>query len=313
MPPSPEVPRELDKISLPEYVIEPPDILLVDIVRVLPKQPYRITPLDVLSVDVEGGYPGQPIRGPYTVDVAGVVNLGPAYGPIRVAGLTIEEARAAIDQQLRRFLQAPQVSVGLVQAAAKQLIAGEHLVGPDGTVTLGVYGSVYVTGLTLAQAKYVIESHLSQFLESPEVSVDVFGYNSKVYYVITEGAGLGDNVTRFPMTGNETVLDALAQVNGLQAVSSKRIWVSRPAPHGCGTYQVLLVNYQAITKGASTATNYQLLPGDRVFIAQDRMVAFDTALAKILTPFERTFGFTLLGTATVQQITNGNQNGIGFF
>ena len=82
----------------------------------------------------------------------------------------------------------------------------------------------------MPQARQRIEAHLSQMLRSPEVSVDVVGYNSKTYYIITEGAGFGDGVNRFPVTGNETVLDAISQINGLSQVSSKKIWVCGPLP-----------------------------------------------------------------------------------
>ncbi len=56
-----------------------------------------------------------------------------------------------------------------------------------------------------------LDDEARQYLENPEVSVSVFSYNSKVYYVITQGAGMGDGVFRFPVTGNETVLDAVSQ------------------------------------------------------------------------------------------------------
>src|SRR2546421_12743651 len=49
-----QIPRELSKVSLPAYVIEPPDILVIDAVRVVPLPPYRTEPLDVLSIDVSG-------------------------------------------------------------------------------------------------------------------------------------------------------------------------------------------------------------------------------------------------------------------
>jgi hypothetical protein len=62
------------------------------------------------------------------------------------------------------------------------------------------------------------------------------------------------------------------------------------------------VDIEAIMKGGSTATNYQLLPGDRVFIAQDQWVAFDSIVGKITAPFERIFGFALIGSSAVQQI-----------
>ena len=133
---------------------------------------------------------------------------------------------------------------------------------------MGTYGTVYVAGLTIAEAKTAVEAQLSNYLEQPRVSVDVFAYNSKVYYVITEGAGLGDTVVRVPITGNETVLDALAQVNGLSRLSSKNIWIARPTPGDVSCDQILPVSWTEITKGAATATNYQVMPGDRIFIAE---------------------------------------------
>ena len=141
---------------------------------------------------------------------------------------------------------------------------------------------------------------MSKDLDTPKISLDVFAYNSKVYYVIIEGAGTGDKVFRVPVTGNETVLDAIAQIGGLMEISSKEICIARPAPSGVGCDQILRVDWQAITKGAATATNYQILPGDRVFIPEDRMVAFDALVSKVTRPFERMFGFTLLGVQTIQ-------------
>ena len=293
--------KELAKITLPPYVIEPPDILLVDALRVVPKPPFRIQSFDALQVIVEGTLLEQPINGLYVVEPGGMLDLGPSYGKVMVGGQSLEEAQDSVFRHLKRVLRDPQVSLTLAQAAGQQQIAGEHLVGPDGTINLGTYGSVYVTGLTLHEAKTAIETHLANFLDAPLVSVDVFSYNSKVYYVITEGAGYGDNVVRLPVTGNETVLDAVSQINGLSRLSSKDIWIARPAPSGVGCDQILPVDINAIMKGGSTATNYQLLPGDRVFIAQDQWVAFDSVVGKLTAPFERIFGFLLLGSSTVQQ------------
>ena len=220
---------------------------------------------------------------------------------MKIQGLAVGEAARAVEQQLNRVLQQPEVSVSLLQAAGQQEIAGEHLVARDGTVNLGVYGSVYVTGMTIQEARTTIERHLSQYLELPSIALDVLSYNSKVYYVITEGAGFGDTVIRVPVTGNETVLDAVATVGGISRLSNnKKIWIARPAPASDGCDQILVVDWEGITKGANTATNYQLLPGDRLFIAEDRMIAMDSAVAKLTAPFERMFGFTLLGAQTVQ-------------
>jgi polysaccharide export outer membrane protein len=292
------VPTEKNMVSLPPYVVEPPDILLIDALRVIPKAPFQIQPLDVLQVEAEGTRLDQPIKGLYLIEPGGMLNLGPGYGKVKVGGLSLEEAADAVVVQLRKTLQAPQVSVSLNESGGQQQISGEPLIGPDGTINLGTYGSVYVAGLTIREAKEAIEKHLTEFLEAPLVSVDVYAYNSKVYYVITEGAGFGDNIQRFPITGNETVLDAISQVQGLSRLSSKNIWIARPSPAGCD--QVLPVRWNEIVSGAGTQTNYQVLPGDRVFIAQDHLIAIDSWVNKLLNPIERIFGTSLLGIQTVQ-------------
>ncbi|MHC4176934.1 MAG: polysaccharide biosynthesis/export family protein [Planctomycetota bacterium] len=302
MPVHQVMPRELSKVVLPTYTIEPPDILMIDAIHVVPLPPYHLRTLDLLGISVPGALSDAPIDGAYPIELGGTVNLGMPYGPVNVAGKTVGEAKEAIEAHLSKYLKEHTASVALLDIAAKQQIAGEHLVGPDGTVTLGSYGSVSVVGLTISRARQVIEDYLSQFLEDPEVSVDVFAYNSKVYYVVTQGAGLGDGLYRFPITGNETVLDAVSQINGLEQVSSKRIWIARPTREP-GAVQVLPVSWEAITAQACTNTNYQILPGDRVFIAEDKLIAFDTNLAKLTAPLERIMGFTLLGTGTVTRLS----------
>jgi len=312
--PPPDMPRELSKAVLPSYTIEPPDVLVVEAIHIVPRSPYSLRTGDVLAITVQGTLPDTPVTGAYSVQPGGMVNLGAPYGSAKVAGLTTEQAQAEVQRVMAMHVNDPVVSLSLLEMSGKQQIAGQHLVGPDGMITLGSYGSVPLVGLTLAEAKRAIEAHLSQFLESPEVAVDVYAYNSKVYYVITEGGGFGDGVIKFPITGNDTVLDAIANINGLTEVSSKRIWIARPAPHDEGV-QVLPVDWQAVTAFGGSATNYQLMPGDRVFVAEDGLVAFDTHLAKLLAPFERAMGFSLLsaGTATrfSGQVLKGGGNPSG--
>jgi polysaccharide biosynthesis/export protein len=309
------VPTELAKYSLPEYTIAPPDVLLIDAVTLIPRPPYRVAPLDALLIRVnvfgakepEKGtslLPGQPIDAIYRVEPDGTVNLGFDYGSVKVSGETIPEARQAVKKYLQqRFKVDFDVTVALAESRAMQQIRGEHLVRQDGKVTLGTYGSVYVAGLTTEEARSAIQAHLSQFLLDPEISLDVAGYNSKVYYVIFNLDGAGEVVSRLPITGNETVLDAIGELKGLPAGTNKRrIWVARPAPadHACN--QVLPVDWLAITRGGSTATNYQLLPGDRVYVSVDPWIATDSFLAKMLAPVERVLGVTLLGSSTVHSI-----------
>ena len=294
------MPVEKCKVLLPPYRIEAPDILFIDAIKIVPKTPYRISPQDILQIRAAGTLPGQPIFGYYTVEPGGAIELGPGYGKVNVVGLSLDEATEVIETQLHRVLKQPQASVTLAQSAGQQQIAGEHLVGPDGRVNLGVYGTVYVAGMTVVEARHAIETHLSRSLDDPRVAVDVGAYNSKVYYVITEGAGYGESVSRFPVTGNETVLDALAQINGISQLANKsHIWVARPVPTGNCCDQILPVHWMEITKDGQTATNYQVLPGDRIYLSADKLYALDSALGNIIAPFQRIFGVATLGVQTV--------------
>ena len=307
-PPAMEPPRELSKMSLPSYCVEPPDMLQIEMLKLVPLPPYRVDIYDVLQIRVLGTILDQPIDGFYLVEGEGIVSLGPAYGTVRVVGMTIEEAREAITRKLQEVLARPDVSVQLARTAGTQPITGQYLIGPDGTINLRQYGLLHVAGKTVTQIRTDLQKHLSRYFDSPDASVDVIAYNSKVFYVITEGAGLGDNVRRVPIAGNETVLDALSAVNGLSQVSSTQIWVARPAPGGFGCEQIMPVDYDAITRGGSSATNYQIMPGDRVFIAEDNVSALSNYLAKVTMPIERLLGVSSLGASATRSFQTLGRN-----
>jgi polysaccharide export outer membrane protein len=242
----PPVPREFHKQALPPYVVEPPDILLI-------------------------------------------------------------EASTAITDPL-------------------QPLAGQHLVRPDGTISLGLNGTVPVTGLTVEQIRDAIAATL---LAGPlrnskkqwtleqvksELNVDVMAYNSKFYYIITDGGGYGAQVYRFPITGNETVLDALSQIYGLPTVASKKKIVLARATPDHAHPKVFPVDWYGLVKRGSAATNYQVYPGDRIYVESDALIRTDSFMAKFLSPILRGFGATLLGASTVNDIKLGSAvGGVGGF
>jgi polysaccharide export outer membrane protein len=337
------VPRELDKVTLPAYIVEPPDILVIESVTVLRQPGAPLRPGDRLNVQLRNGLPidlgvdpeSNPaqynaelqieldfklLAGSYQVGSDGSLDFGPSYGKVAVANLTVPEAETRIREHLQRQigLKSPELKVSLEDIEAPQVVSGEHLVRPDGRVSLGIYGEAYVAGMTLMEAKAAIEHQLSEYILVPQVSVDVMAYNSKNYYVILDGGGFGEQVIRLPFTGNETVLDAIAQIQGLSQVSSKRIWIARPAPAGTGRAQILEVSWEDVAALGQTATNYQLLPGDRIYVQADHMIAADNFIAKVVAPIERVFGVTLLGFGVVRSSHNlgassANNNGGGFF
>jgi HEAT repeat protein/beta-lactamase regulating signal transducer with metallopeptidase domain/protein involved in polysaccharide export with SLBB domain len=172
------------------------------------KAEYKIEPFHVLNIRVLGTLVNHPIAGDFLVEPEGKLDLGPAYGKVKVSGLTIDQATEAIQKHLMRMLREPPgVSVIFVGWVAKwqhdpdrqapyrikpnqrltirasdllpdSPIDGPHLVELSGRVDLGPrYGKVAVGGLTTEQAAAAIQKHLAkQLRENPMVSVSLSGW-----------------------------------------------------------------------------------------------------------------------------------------
>ncbi len=76
------IPREFQKVSMPDYVLEPPDLVIVEVLEALP---------------------GRPISGERLVRPDGKISLG-FYGDVYVAGLTMPEVKEKIVLHLRKYL-----------------------------------------------------------------------------------------------------------------------------------------------------------------------------------------------------------------
>ena len=126
------------------------------------------------------------------------------------------------------------VSVDVIglKTPAKKVCSGQFLVAPDGRVNLGTIGNIYIAGMTLDEACAAIEKAAALTVDSPQAVVNVLAMNSKTYYVIIENPA-GDTAASFPITGNETVLDAIAQMGGvtLSAGETISVFTSSPLRH----------------------------------------------------------------------------------
>jgi polysaccharide export outer membrane protein len=245
------------------YIIEPPDILLITPIRLVPRDAVRIQPGDKVIIDVEGAPYTEPIKGQFKVDSSGEVVLGPRYGSVKISGLKRREAQEAVKTQLQTVLKSPEVALTIDESRIEKGIDGQHLVGPDGTINLGTYGQVQVDHDTVQQATKAIEDKLKGFFLQAEVAIDIYAYNSKVFYVIVDGRA-GSTIYRFPITGNETLLDAVAQVPGLTGLSESTIFIARPVPKAID--RSIPVNWNDALSGTKPGANPPILAGDRIFI-----------------------------------------------
>jgi protein involved in polysaccharide export with SLBB domain len=133
----------------------------------------------------------------------------------------------------------------------------------DGTIDLGRYGRVIVAGRTAPDIETLVrETIRAQDKDPGAIDVRIVSRVSKVYYVLGEVNAPGS----FPLAGRETVLDGIIAAGGLNDRASRtNIILSRPTPPG-GCRIVLPVCYGEIVQLGDTTTNYQLAPGDRIYV-----------------------------------------------
>lgn len=285
--------------------------------------PAEAKPMEKGPEDVKAAAPPPKKNGEKTNDVLPAPKKRPDYPELPPVGIThpVTAPREFEKRSLSAYIIEPpdvlaiDAPADLLTADKSVVLSGPALVRPDGTIGLGTLGSVFVAGMTIDQAKERIARVVQTQRPNDDldvimrkIKVDVAAFNSKFYYVISDGAGYGEQVVKVPITGNETVLDAVASIQGLPAVASKKkIWLARATPNGSGPH-VLPIDWCGVAMRGSGGTNYQIFPGDRLYIQSDRLLAFNSALGKVLAPVERILGVTLLGSSVVNSIKSGGNN-----
>jgi polysaccharide biosynthesis/export protein len=311
------LPGEAREATMTEVVVNPPDVLYIEIEPSVGGK--ALQPGDELLIDIKPS-----ARDPHILEAAvvrddGFIQLRTASEELKIAlpPVNIKGLKAALIQEKIAGLIKDEYPSALVTVMAPgvKAVAGQFLVRPDGCVKIGTYGTVPVAGRPLSYAEAMIQHQVVEAsgLADAKVSVDVLAYNSMAYYVVADGGGLGDQVIKLPFTGRERVLDAVAEIGGLPNTGSKyNIWIARPTPGCAAESQIMPVNWDAVAKHGSTVTNYQLLPGDRLYIKADGLIASDTLLSKVLSPLERLLNFGNLAAITQQSVTGQLNQGNGF-
>jgi protein involved in polysaccharide export with SLBB domain len=153
---------------------------------------------------------------------------------------------------------------------SKVRIPADQTILTDGTIDLGKYGRLYVAGKSIPEIETMVQTTVKAREKDEDVGfIDVRLVNraSKVYYVLGEVTTPG----KFPLVGNETVLDGILTAGGLTDRSNWRdVILVRPTCEGQGL--VLKVDVGAIARLGSTATNYQLAPGDRIYVGSRHLL-----------------------------------------
>jgi protein involved in polysaccharide export with SLBB domain len=240
----------------------------------------------------------------------------------RVIKTAREKAQPPLESEADYRVNPPDmIIVDVLEALPGRPISGERLIRPDGKISLGVYGEIYVAGLTTLEVKEKVIQLLRKFIndetlglvkrdpdtgepvvhpdtrkvvlidfkDSDRVFVDITAYNSRNFYIQGEVVIPG----RLPVTGGDRVLDAISYAGGM-GPRADRSGVKLYRTKQDGTTEVLPIDIDQLLLGDDLSTNYQLKAGDRLVVPTDKnakpnIAATSPASATMPTAAERYF------------------------
>ena len=144
----------------------------------------------------------------------------------------------------------------LVRVWREPDMSGQLVVRPDGKITMPLIRDVDASGLSPEQLAAKITTALSQFINNPQVLVQVLAVRSKRYLI----SGEINRPGAYPLAVPTTVFEALSMAGGFREFANKKkITIVRGS-------QRLRFNYNEVVKGKNLGQNVQLENGDKIIV-----------------------------------------------
>ncbi len=167
-------------------------------------------------------------------------------------------------------------------------VSGQYAVNAEGKIQYEFVGDLPVQGLTKDEVKNSVAKALEKYIVTPDVTVKIVGYNSKVVYVIGEVATPG----KIFMRGDTiTVREALMQA-GLPLLSAATRKSRLFTPSEAGKPQQKNINVEALLYEGDLRENLVMKPGDTLYIPP----TFMAKAMRVINPVAQPIG-TAAGTA----------------
>lgn len=215
------------------------------------------------------------------VGCVGTKKLYPVGDPNSPDGFRPADRRAeafATPEQLRRTepIRSDVYTIGrgdrlTIDVFGHPDLSGEHVVGPDGRITINVAGPLRIAGLSSEQAAAKVSQALNRYYRDAVATVRIDEYTSNEILVLGRVAAPGPVVFR----KQPNLLDALARVGALptNGAGSTNATLTRCAVFR-GRDQVFWIDLSKLLSGMNTSYNVTLMRDDVVYIpdANDQLV-----------------------------------------
>lgn len=144
----------------------------------------------------------------------------------------------------------------LVRVWREPELSSQMVIRPDGKITMPLIREVDASGITPEQLAARISEALSQYLNNPQVLVQVLAVRSKRYMISGEILKPG----AYPLAVSTTVFEAITLAGGFRDFANKKkITIVRGDKR-------LRFNYNDVVKGKNLTQNVQLENGDEIIV-----------------------------------------------
>ncbi len=159
-------------------------------------------------------------------------------------------------------------------------VTGQYVINSEGKIQYEFVGDIKIQGKTKDEVKAIITESLSKYIVSPDVTVKISGYNSKVVYVIGEVGNPG----KIYMRGDTiTIHEALLQAGlPLLTASTRKSRLITPSKEGKASQK--FVNVEALLYEGDLRENLVMKPGDTLYIPATVMAKAMRVISPVAQP-----------------------------
>lgn len=159
-------------------------------------------------------------------------------------------------------------------------VSGKYEINQEGKIQYEFIGDVKISGLTKEDAEKMVAEKLAEYIISPEVSIKITGYNSKVVYVVGEVGRPG----KIFMRGDTISIREALMAAGLPELTgvTRKSRLITPSDKGKGA--VKTVDVYALLYEGDLTQNYTMKPGDVIFIPATFLTKAMRAIQPVAAP-----------------------------
>ena len=165
-------------------------------------------------------------------------------------------------------------------------VSGEYLINNEGKIQYEFVGDIEIAGLTKEEAKELIVDQLSTYIISPEVTLKITGYNSKLVYVYGEVAQPG----KIFMRGDTITVREALLASGLPLLSASTKKGKLITPSEDGKPEEKTINIHALLYEGDLRENLVMRPGDTLYVPPTFLSKTMRAIQPITAPVSNAAG-----------------------